>query len=274
MQFKYVFGGIVLFLIFLLATTPANLVFMVVKKQLPGIELNGLSGSVWQGSLDEISIKQQGRRNSRSSRNTLGSLSGQSLRNVGWTFNFFALLTGKLGADLTLVDPKAKGSLKASINLSGVPQLNDVQLKIPLKEVAKFVPVSRGMELDLQGSINTNLSSVVITGNEVTELLGTAKIKSLSVKFGGRRAFVNLDQSFGDYDIQFKEVLDKNLAFDIKGVKDVLSLQASGSLAKKLVEVKGSVSDNLPPQLGILNAMLKPQGPGRKSFEYKWRLPI
>lgn len=255
MQIKYVLGGIVLFLFFLVATTPANLVASALKSQLPGIQLSGLSGSVWEGSLDEVQVRRQ------------------NLRNVGWSINFLSLLTGKLGVDMTLVDPKAKGSFHVSVGFGGIPELRDVQLKIPLKEIVKYIPTP-GIQLDLEGSINTKLTSVVVIGNEITELLGTATIKSLAVKTSGRSAFVSLDQQFGDYDIEFKEVLDKSVAFDIKGVKDVLSLQASGTLDNKLIEVKGSVTDNLPPQLGILNAMLKPQGPGRKGFEYRGRLPI
>lgn len=255
MKFKYVLGGIFIFLFFLVGTTPANLIATALKDQMRGIQLVGLSGSVWEGEIDEVKIRRE------------------SVRNLGWSFNFLNLLTGKLGVDLTVADPKAKGSLQLAVGFSGVPEFSNVQLAIPLKQIEPYIRL-RGMTIDLNGTVNTNLSSLVIVNNNITELLGTARVRSLAVKASGRSAFVNLDQRFGDYEIQFNEILEKSVAFEIKGIKDVLSLQATGTLDNKLFEIKGSVTDQLPPQLGILNAMLKPQGPGRKAFQYAGRIPI
>ncbi|MBB5017885.1 hypothetical protein HNQ59_001155 [Chitinivorax tropicus] len=123
-----------LYLLFLVSTAPASLLPMVLDKVLPGrIGLIGLSGSIWQGHAQQL------------------TLDGQVLADkLDWSLSAWRLLTGRLGIDLQATQGKAKVVADTDSIL-----LKETQLSLPLPLLGQVVKPIGLYQLTGQGALNT-----------------------------------------------------------------------------------------------------------------------
>jgi general secretion pathway protein N len=109
---RYVFAGLLVFLIVLLVSFPARVAYQWFAP--PDVQLSGISGSIWRGSAVE------------------GLAGGAYLRDISWRLHPAELLTGKL-AFTTSASP-ASGTLHTDValGLDGSLTLTDFSGNLPL----------------------------------------------------------------------------------------------------------------------------------------------
>lgn len=121
---KRVFFGVFFVLILLISAAahlPAHIALGFISP-LPGIKLDGLSGTIWNGSAASFHFQ------------------GKSLGSLDWEFNFFPLVTGKLDLSVGL-----SGVAGLSVNghigygFSGI-YANDLRLLVPASTISPFLP--------------------------------------------------------------------------------------------------------------------------------------
>ncbi|WP_422472955.1 type II secretion system protein N [Endozoicomonas sp. ALB032] len=144
--------AVVSYSVFLLAGLPAAFVWRHAPN-MSGIELEGLSGSVWSGSAQELTIN------------------GIELQEVSWDFQPSALLTGKVSADLEVGDNLSAVVGQATVTYS--PQgvmVEDLEADVSagwLQQLAAMpVPATA------RGNINLVVDSLVYEEGRCVELDG------------------------------------------------------------------------------------------------------
>ena len=86
MSVKRFLGLFLLFIFFLIATTPARWVVQTFMPENADIRLSGITGSVWSGHAESVAIQRQ------------------SIKDVSWTINPLVLITGGIGGSVDIKD--------------------------------------------------------------------------------------------------------------------------------------------------------------------------
>lgn len=130
-KIKIILAAVLLYVVFLLSTFPANVAINYAKsaKLLPKeIKLNGISGSLWQGSFTSVIYK------------------NIELENVRWETSLLPMFIGELEFDLLVgsrrSDIKADGFL--SLSNDGI-SLDDFTLKLSIETLTKIKPLPLGL---------------------------------------------------------------------------------------------------------------------------------
>ncbi|NOZ51565.1 MAG: type II secretion system protein N [Gammaproteobacteria bacterium] len=146
--------GIVAFVVFLVATLPANVAYSYWKKILGvnvPIVLGDVEGSIWSGKAGKALVK------------------GQRLEAITWDVNVYTLLLGilELNVELKVQDGYAKGIVGHSF--FGGSYFSNVEAWLPVSEVANLLSVSA---LRPAGDLDVQLSSVKIDNNTIVSAKG------------------------------------------------------------------------------------------------------
>lgn len=137
---------------FMLAELPAAFVWRHAPK-MPGIELEGLSGSLWSGSAQELTIN------------------GIELQAVSWDLQPSALLTGKASADVEVGDHFSAVVGQATVTYS--PQgvtIEDLQANASAGWLQQLVPMP--VPATAKGNINLVANSLIYEKGLCVELDG------------------------------------------------------------------------------------------------------
>lgn len=113
---RTVTAGVVAWLVFLVATIPANQA-LALAPPMPGVVIGGIQGTVWRGQARSVVAE------------------GVLLENVRWRFRPLALFTGRFEFDLQGKLGSKPLRAVAGTAFSGEPYLGDVRLSIPASEV-------------------------------------------------------------------------------------------------------------------------------------------
>ena len=126
--FRYVFGAIALYLLFLIVTAPAWLVVWALPKIAPfPIDVQDSRGSLWRGTFDGV-------------RAALPT--GQNLQfdTIKWQLQPWRLLRAELAARLDLSGPQLQGKGAVSKGIFGGIKLRDVTASAPASLLPMAVP--------------------------------------------------------------------------------------------------------------------------------------
>lgn len=154
-RYRLLLLGVVTYLLFLLMLFPAATAWSWFAPKGVPLQLQGISGSIWQGKAAQ----------SLWNRQPLGSLS--------WDLQLLPLFLGSLGVDFSL--QTAQGVLEGDADIglgSGVIQLSDFTGQLPVSELMRFVPpmpipvaVNGTVTLDIQQlELNPASNTVHATG--------------------------------------------------------------------------------------------------------------
>lgn len=194
--------ALLLYLIFLIATLPANLV--VTQDKIGNqAKLGNVSGSIWSGKIDAVLVN-----------NIL-------IKDVKWQFNFLQLLTAKAGVDLEfgskrkILEPQGTGQV--AYGFSGI-LISDWQLSFPSELI------TQNIRLPIKASASGLVKLTVAEAQ-----LGQPVCSVLSGEINWLNASVNAMKSQIDYgDIKAALSCDKGaLVAKVSGNQDVLDLTAT-----------------------------------------------
>jgi len=135
----YVITGVTSFIVFLLFTAPAAPILNLVLEQSPQFRIQGISGTLWNGSAQRITIN-----------------SSHVLTNTRWSFIFWRLLTGKLGItfDTKYNSQPAGGSV--SLGIGNTVSMHDIHAIIDARMFGDMMGMPLG---ELSGKISVDLDS-------------------------------------------------------------------------------------------------------------------
>ncbi|MGI9279875.1 MAG: type II secretion system protein N [Endozoicomonas sp.] len=234
---------------FMLAELPAAFVWNYAPK-MPGIELEGLSGSVWSGSAQEL------------------TLNGVELQEVTWDLKPSALLTGKIKADLEVGDDFSAvvGEATVTYSTQGVT-IEDLEADASADWLQQLAPMP--VPATARGNINLVADTLVYEQGQCVELDGRlawerGRISSPlgDVKLGKANADLSCKGNTLEGKIrQSSEFLttDAVFSFDFNG---------SYSLSGKVSEGK-ALPENIKNGMKVLG---RPDSQGRYPLTFRGRI--
>ncbi|WP_017444456.1 type II secretion system protein N [Gayadomonas joobiniege] len=225
-----IFFLLLCYLVFLIATLPANLV--IDQFQPPkNVQLGNATGTIWNGHLSALAIE------------------GIALKNVSWQMTPASLLTGKLGYDINFGQTRKvlqpSGQLTAEYGFNGA-QLTDLSARFPADLVAQKLQL--GFPIQAAGLVEVNIEKAS---------LGTPVCGQLSGDIVWRLASVdvnNLNFSYGDIKTDL-HCLSGALQAQISGNPDRLKVDLTADWDGKAYKLTGHVAPGKNADKNLREAM-------------------
>jgi len=233
-----------LLLILIIILMPAKLITSFIPEK-SGLTLVGLDGTVWSGSIDQLQAK------------------GWTLTDVKFNTKLLSLVTGQLGADITISEGDLKGGLSFNLKNEKNIELENVNIKTQLSHFEKYIPF-KGIELN--GNIETQNLDFKLVDSKAKHLSGITQWNDGAVVFNGK------SWQLGNFAIDWKTNEDGSINGTIMKEKNVLDLQGNINISNQgLLDFSGSISIRIDK--AIFNAFLffadgKPSD-GRQKLKFK-----
>jgi hypothetical protein len=148
----YVGFGVGAYLVFMVASVPAQFVFAHLQTQLAPLRISEAQGTVWSGTANQVSV---------------GSL---HFDKASWGFRPLALLTGRLESNVSVESKGLYVTGRTGISLGGTRYVKQAKGEIPADLVDLFLPL-RGV--NLKGQLFATLESMAFDGQRLTSAAGT-----------------------------------------------------------------------------------------------------
>lgn len=223
--------GIIAYLFFLLANSPAAQVIDLIDKQfkLPA-KFYGVQGSVWSGQSDSILIKNKTR-----------------LDNVHWSINPLSLLLLRISADLEADIKQSRTVGKMVVYANGSIEANSVRARLNASDVQQMMSMPFGQ---LGGEININLETLELDTNGIPKTTGQIKWRSAKLTLAETVELGNIEINISPEQKNMKAVISN------KGGMIAISGSATISEDKRYtldidLKPEASASANISQSLGM-----------------------
>lgn len=240
-------AGLLLLLVALFITAPANLLESQLTSKVTGLQTQGVSGGFWSGQFQQVYYQ------------------GIALKQLSWNISILSLLSGKIGADITINDSLFQGALSIEKGLSETVKLSKVNAHQSVVELAKYLPALR--QLHPQGELVWEDVSLSFTGKNFDLASGVIQWQNAALNIQGDRLslgtiFLTLNTDKGDILIN---IHDQQSELDIKGV-----LRFNGD---RQYQFQVNLSEQLPANISsAVRLMTRPDGKGRLTFSFSGKL--
>lgn len=234
-------------LILIIILMPAKLITTFIPEK-SGLTLVGLDGTVWSGSINHLQAK------------------GWTLGEVKFNTKILALVTGQLGADISILEGDLKGDFSFSLKDDKNIELEDVSIKTKLSHFEKYIPF-KGIELN--GNIETQNLALKLVDSKPKHLSGITRWNDGAVVFNGK------SWQLGNFAINWKTNEDGSINGTIMKEKNVLDLQGNINISNQgLLDFSGSISTRVDKSM--FNAFIffadgKPSN-GRQGLKFKKKI--
>ncbi|VAW87901.1 hypothetical protein MNBD_GAMMA18-1309 [hydrothermal vent metagenome] len=225
--YALVFCGI--YVLSLLAITPASFVSKELESQVEGLALYGVEGTLWSGELQALEIN------------------GIRLKNVEWSLSPFALLLGNARLQFALNSDELQSDGVVEIGLlSDSTTLRDVDIRFPIEKYAQQLGVAG---FDLSGNIELNLHHLTYQNNLISGLSGVLVWYESGIS--GALAMGDIQADLEQHDGLLTAILsDRGGPVKLDGD---LSLQGSGHYQfKSILEVRDDSDLSLKQTLRLM----------------------
>lgn len=239
-----IIAGLSSFLLTSLTQLPAALLMKVLPQSLTS-PIQGVSGSLWQGSANVVTIQ------------------GLPLRNVRWTLHASNLLKGQIAAHI-LANPAPGGMLEGDCAINWRKTLNCTDMKLSDIPVQVLTPyVQRLMIPPLSGTLQADLTSVVVEQNTLPQINGRVEWQSAGVQLASQR--------FGNYTAQLTPTANNDLRIILGSAADaafavdgMVNLQANGQYQSNI-----SLKPTSPLEPMVSQVLGTFMGPAQPDGSYK-----
>lgn len=188
---RYIFAGLLVFVAVLLVTFPARVAYKWFAP--PDMHLNGVSGSVWNGTAVE------------------GLAAGAYIQDIAWRLKPTSVFSGQLAFETS--SKPASGTLNAdvAVSLDGSLTLSNVTGNVPLDLVHPAF-----QQNGISGDVSLDFEQVVIRNGLPTEVNGSVTVANFFVREMS-------SARLGDYKADFQTSDEGVMAIvdDLSGVLDV-----------------------------------------------------
>lgn len=163
----WIIAGILVFLIWLIATIPARLVLAHVSNALPAFYAEGVSGTIWSGSAARVAITAPG--------------FNHELGQTQWQLHPLALLGGKLALTLDAKNGRDRIASDAAVSLGGRIELRNTDVSLPAALIRNWYPVPAQVD----GLLSLQLKSLSFANAVIDDLDGALTWQDAQVDFAG-----------------------------------------------------------------------------------------
>lgn len=219
-------AGIILYLIFLVATLPAGYAAAWLQKRAPQLQFSDVSGSLWSGSAHEVAWQ------------------GQAWGNLHWRFDWSALFGGRLGYRLDLDAPDL--ALRARVaGDSHKLLLRDVIGHLNIVRLEPWLPLPHG---SVAGQLNLQLGQLILVNGQPTAAAGVISLSNLNLTWPQSVAL-------GDYELKLQAEAD-GIHGNMLDTSGPLMLQGSLRFAPDgSYQVSGTLASRDPGNTAIANLL-------------------
>jgi general secretion pathway protein N len=221
------------FIAFLIYLAPAAIVFDAVKPQLPKhIKLAGISGTIWQGQVQQIQVNRQ------------------YLDSISWHLKPLSLMTGEISLDINFGKrrnfdlPYGKASVTVPMDFTNI-QLTDSSLRVPANMAMSYAQLP--MSLPAKGNLKLELADASLLLNDATKLCDrlSGEIDTHNLSVQGLQGWIDFDTISG------KLKCNRGALSLAITETNQLGLQLEADLTKRGVEGSGFVKPDstMPKQV-------------------------
>ena len=157
----YVITAVVTYLSFLIISVPATMVTGLLSEHMPQVNIQGVSGTLWNGSAQRISLSHS-----------------HVIDDVDWTFCAWRLLTAEACLDLqaTYKSKTVKGQL--GVGITGTLQARDLSTEMDAQLLGDLAGLPIG---ELNGLVNIHLESANWSQGQVPSITGNILWNSAAI---------------------------------------------------------------------------------------------
>ncbi len=227
----YVITAVVSYIVFLLFTAPAAPVLNMLLEQGPQFRIQGISGTLWNGRAQSITIK-----------------SSHTLTNLNWSFTFWRLLTGELAINFDTKYKNQPVSGSVGIGLGNTVNLRDIRAKLDARSVGTMAGMPLG---ELSGIISVDLDNAYWDQETVPTANGTINWDKAAVTVAEKAELGNVSiiLSESDNNPLIAKISNKGGHLKLNG-QVVVNEDGKYSLELKLLPVTDA-SNNLKSSLAM-----------------------
>lgn len=234
----FIISGISAYLVFLIISMPAAPVLSQVHRYLPQISIQGISGSLWNGSVAAITINQQ-----------------QTLNNTDWHLNGWHLFKGQISAHIKTHYQEQSISGDFDIHPSGKITAQNVSASM---EAATLAQLARIPMAELNGSVSLNIDQLEWQQGQVPRASGRLLWNNAAVTVSETATLGDIIIAFTENKKSPLEASISNRGGDIK-LEGEANVSEDGTYTVRLnMSPNRSASSNVRRSLGMI---AKP-GPG------------
>ncbi|MGH8307926.1 MAG: type II secretion system protein N [Gammaproteobacteria bacterium] len=236
-------AGVIVYLVFLLATFPAVYAVTWLQKRLPDVRLDQVSGSVWSGVAQDL------------------ILNGRSWGSLQWHFDWRAPFTGHLGYSLLLVGPDLRLQGRVMGRRADKLLFQDLQGQIPISRLESWLPLPSG---SISGTLNLNLTRVVLVNRQPAEADGV--INGDGIRLGWPQPV-----TLGNYQLKLQTQKPSGIRGNLLDTAGSLILQGKLSLTPNgRYQVSGTLASRDPADAGLNNLLhyLPTDASGKHPFQF------
>jgi general secretion pathway protein N len=179
-SWKLALLGVALFLVFLVATLPADTAYAYIKSRYvpeAPLILNNVQGTVWEGRAGPAQI------------------SGQRLDSLVWDINAWALLIGRVQARLEFRNGDSFGSANIARGFTGNVYARDVEARIDLQRMKLL---SKVLPLGMQGALLLHVTEFDLDRRSIVNAQGTLAWDNAVITVPSRVELGNLRIALGN----------------------------------------------------------------------------
>ena len=247
----YLLTAVLAYLFFLLATVPAKLVLDKLLEAQNGIEVSGVSGTLWHGRASRVEID-----------------NSYQLDDVRWHLVGWRLLTGVLSAEIQATFMQREVSGQAGISLSGTLVAHDIQGAISAEEFAALAALPL---VQLDGEMTLAIDSLYRESDAAPVINGDINWRQASLT-------VAESVALGSVDIRLRENDADGTDITISNQGGALKLDGSGALdAESHYELALTMTPARSASANLVNslaAFAKKQASGSYLFKTSGQLQL
>ena len=162
MKIKYYIGTAILATaLFLIVNVPAATIVEALKDKIPQVRIQGVSGTLWQGSAQQVTIQ-----------------SRHVFKNVDWSVCLSHLLMARACVELDATYKKNPLSGQLSVDMNKAIQAKNIKASISAHELSQMVNIPMG---EFAGNIFLNLTTLNWQQGNVPSATGIIKWNKASV---------------------------------------------------------------------------------------------
>jgi len=227
----YVLVGVLAYFILLIYTVPAAPLYRMIEDVLPGIRINAISGSLWNGKSAEVQTSQL------------------TLQQVSWSFNGWRLLLAEAAFDIEARFESEPVTAEIGVGVGGKIHVHRLDTTLNAATLAKLAALPLG---ELTGDVSVAINSASWSKGSVPEISGVIDWKKATIT-------VAETAQLGDVNIKLYEADESPLSADIGNsngqllISGNLSTQTDGKYTLRLQLKPGpGASSNLASSLAMI----------------------
>jgi general secretion pathway protein N len=157
----YLIIGVIAYTFFLITSLPATTVIGFISKSTPQVKIQGITGTLWNGSAQRISLPSQ-----------------QVINDVNWSFCTWRLLTAEACVNMDATFQKEPIQAQLGIGITGTLMARDLSAKMDARLLGGLAGLPVG---ELAGLITIQLDSASWARDHIPNAIGTVHWNNAAV---------------------------------------------------------------------------------------------